>query len=336
MNNLNLFEKLFFIINSIFSSLLIFSILFAYIKPSFVQNFSLFTLTTPIFSFINLLFLFFWIINLKKQFLLSFVCLLISFKSLAKSFTISNNSHEFSENKLSILSYNVRMFNVYNWIRDEDISNKISIFLLGQNPDIICLQEFYDKNFELENYPYEFKFTRGDKTKYGQVIYSKYPIINKGEINFKSKSNSAIYADLKLKNDTVRIYNIHLESFSFDKSVDITQHNEKIIFDISNTFIKQQNQAEKIISNIKQCNYKHIITGDFNNTAHSYVYNKLIKGLKDSFTEKGDGFGTTFSYKKIPFRIDYILIPKDFKVNNFKTYDVDFSDHKPVYSEFIY
>ena len=62
-----------------------------------------------------------------------------------------------------------------------------------------CLQEFYDKNFELKKYPYKFKFTRGDKTKYGQVIYSKHPIINKGEINFKSKSNSAIYADLKLK-----------------------------------------------------------------------------------------------------------------------------------------
>ena len=44
------------------------------------------------------------------------------------------------------------------------------------------LQEFYDKNFELKKYPYKFKFTRGDKTKYGQVIYSKHPIINKGEI----------------------------------------------------------------------------------------------------------------------------------------------------------
>lgn len=336
MKNLSLFEKLFFVLNSIFSTLLIFSIFFAYVKPSLIQNFSLFTLLTPIFSFINLFFLFFWIISLKKQFLLSFVCLLISFKSMAKSFTISNSSPEFSENKLSILSYNVRMFNVYNWISDEDISNKISIFLSGQNPDIICLQEFYDKNFELKKYPYKFKFTRGDKTKYGQVIYSKHPIINKGEINFKSKSNSAIYADLKLKKDTIRIYNIHLESFSFDKSVDITQHNEKIISDISNTFITQQNQVEKIISNIKQCNYRYIITGDFNNTAHSYVYNKLITGLKDSFSEKGDGFGTTFSYKKIPFRIDYILIPKDYKVNNFKTYDVNFSDHKPIYSEFIY
>ena len=145
MKNLSLFEKFFFVLNSIFSTLLIFSIFFAYVKPSLIQNFSLFTLLTPIFSFINLFFLFFWIISLKKQFLLSFVCLLISFKSMAKSFTISNSSPEFSENKLSILSYNVRMFNVYNWISDEDISNKFLFFSRGKTLMLYAYKSFMIK-----------------------------------------------------------------------------------------------------------------------------------------------------------------------------------------------
>ena len=59
MKNLSLFEKLFFILNSIFSTLLIFSIFFAYVKPSLIQNFSLFTLLTPSFFIYKFIFSFF-------------------------------------------------------------------------------------------------------------------------------------------------------------------------------------------------------------------------------------------------------------------------------------
>jgi len=55
----------------------------------------------------------------------------------------------------------------------------------------------------------------------------------------------------------------------------------------------------------------------------------LKKGKNDAFEVAGKGFGKTFDYK-LPVRIDYILTDKQINVNNFKTYDVKFSDHFPI------
>ena len=35
-------------------------------------------------------------------------------------------------------------------------------------------------------------------------------------------------------------------------------------------------------------------------------------------------------------RIDYILLSKDFRVNKFKTYKINLSDHEPIFSEIIF
>ena len=231
------------------------------------------------------------------------------------------------------------MFNIYNWIENDDIKNKIQNFLINEDADIICLQEYQNSEFILNNYPYRYENLRGDNLKYGQAIFSKYPIIDKGALNFSSSSNNAIFSDIKINNDTIRIYNIHLESFSFEKHIELSEinsDNDKIFRDLSRTFITQQEQVGKLINSISESPHKVVVSGDFNNTAFSYIYNELSKNLKDSFKEKGNGFGITFNYNFIPLRIDFILVDKKFKVNYFKTYKVIFSDHEPIYSEFIY
>ena len=73
-----------------------------------------------------------------------------------------------------------------------------------------------------------------------------------------------------------------------------------------------------------------IICGDFNNTAYSYVYKKIRGNLQDAFVESGNGFGRTFKFKFFPVRIDFILADDNFDVNDFKTFDVELSDHYPV------
>ena len=82
----------------------------------------------------------------------------------------------------------------------------------------------------------------------------------------------------------------------------------------------------------------HIFTtsGDFNNTSFSYVYNLIKSDLKDSFLEKGNLLGQTYSYNSIPLRIDFILVDKLFKVNDFKIEKVDFTDHSPIISKFTF
>ena len=49
----------------------------------------------------------------------------------------------------------------------------------------------------------------------------------------------------------------------------------------------------------------NVIGGDFNNTAYSYIYRKVLgEDLKDTFEDAGNGFGRTYDFKFFPMRID--------------------------------
>ena len=339
MKKLSFFEKFLFLINTLVAFSFLISLCLPYIKPTLFSYFAIFSLFTPIIISLNILFMFFWIAKLKKQFMLSLIVLLLGNDSLKSFVNFSNNSKFIGDNEFSIISYNVRLFNIYNWIEKDNVTTKIKDFLKNKNADIICLQEYQNAEFDLENYPHKYENLRGDNLKYGQAIFSKYPIINKGSIDFNSLSNNAIFSDIKINNDTIRIYNIHLESFSFEKEIELSElnkNNEKIMNDVSKTFIIQQNQVELIKKSIKKSPYRVVVLGDFNNTAFSYIYKELSSNLNDSFKEKGNGFGITFNYNFIPLRIDFILSDKVLKTNYFKTHNINLSDHEPIFSQFTY
>ena len=59
------------------------------------------------------------------------------------------------------------------------------------------------------------------------------------------------------------------------------------------------------------------------------MYHKLKEDKNDAFETAGKGFGKTFDYP-FPTRIDFILTDEQIEVNNFKTYDVLYSDHYPI------
>ena len=339
MKSLTFFEKILFFINSVLAVLFLISLLLPYVKPSIFPLLSILSLFSPLIIIINILFVFFWITKLKKEFLLSFIVLAIGYGTVVKFVNFSNNTQYISENSLSVISYNVRLFNLYKWIDRVGVDEEIYSFLQDENTDIICLQEYKKNNLQLSSYNYSYEFLRGKNSNYGKAIFSKFPIINKGSIDLESNSNSAIFSDIIIRNDTIRIYNIHLQSFTFDKNIqlsDINSKNNIIVGSVSNTFIDQQNQVEILKKHIEKCPYKLILSGDFNNTAFSYTYNKLKDNLNDSFIKKGNGLGITYNYNFIPMRIDYILLSKDFRVNKFKTYKINLSDHEPIFSEIIF
>ena len=340
MKNLSFLEKFIFLVNSILAVLFLISLVIPYIKPSIFPYFSILSLFSPLIILLNILFIFYWIAKLKKQFLLSVLILLIGYNSVLAFINFSNNSSYMTENKVSIISYNVRLFNLYNWIDENDIEDQINSFLVDKSPDIICLQEYRGNIIDLPNYPYRFEFLRGNNIKYGQVIFSKFPILNKGSVDFSSMSNNAIFVDLKIHNDTIRFYNVHLQSFALENEIDLstmnTIKNKEIVTNLSNTFITQQRQVDVLRNSIDNSPYKNILSGDFNNTAFSYTYKNLINGFKDSFMLKGNGLGITFNYNFIPLRIDFILVDDNFRVNQFKTYKINLSDHEPIFSEFYF
>ena len=331
MKNLSFVDKVFLIINYLMAFSLVLSYLLPFISPEKYAKIAIISLAVPLIIFINIAFVLFWIIKLKKQFLLSAFVLLIGFKYINSLYKITDTKVETENSGVTIMNYNVRMFNLYQWIDDKTISSKIISFIKTENPDILCLQEYHASERKNISYPYNYIKTNQDRSKIGQAIFSKYRIINAGSLNFKYSGNNAIFADIVINKDTIRVYNIHLESLRInplkenfgEKDSDLLRKR------MEKAFKKQVVQTNLILEHQKLSPYKNIITGDLNNTQFSWVYRELKKGKKDAFEEQGSGFGKTFNYP-FPLRIDYLLIDETIKITQFKTYEVKYSDHFPI------
>ncbi len=333
MKKLTFGNKIIYFLNGIFAVLLLLSYLIPYIKPSFFPFISALSLLVPVLLIINIVFFIYWLLSLKKQLMLSLFCLLLGF-SYATSFYKFKSKTVISPTKTSIMSYNVRLFNVYNWIKDKETKNRLLDFILEQNPDILCLQEYHPQKQLEKAYPYHFDDFTDAKNKSGLVIFSKYPIIRQGSLNFKDTSNNSIYIDIVKKRDTLRIYNIHLESLHINpEKENLSKDNsQRLLKRIGKTFSKQQAQVLAIKNHVEKTDYKTVLSGDFNNTVFSWAYHTLKADLTDSFSEAGTGFGTTYIFKHLPLRIDFILIDSDINVLSFKNYKVKYSDHYPIES----
>jgi len=331
LKKLSFGNKIVYLLNSLFAVLLLLSYLIPFIKPSFLPAISALSLLVPLLLIINLLFLIYWLLGLKKQMILSLLCLLLGF-SYATSFYKFNSKDVVSPTQTRLMSYNVRLFNIYNWIKDPDTKDNLIDFIIKENPAILCLQEYHPQKRLESLYPYHFEYFTGAKHKSGLVIFSKYPIVGKGSLDFKNTSNNSIYIDFVKKRDTMRVYNIHLESLHINpEKENISKNNsQRLLKRIGQTFSKQQVQVLALKKHIAKVPYKTILCGDFNNTAFSWAYRALKGGFKDSFSEAGSGFGTTYNFKHIPLRIDFILVDKTIDVLNFKNYKVKYSDHYPI------
>lgn len=307
-----------------------------FLAPKLFPFLSVFSLILPLLLIINFLFFIFWLIQFKKNMLISGIILLIGITFINKFYKFSETNLPETENDFTIMSYNVRLFNLFEWLpKSNNVPQQITRFVKKENPDILCIQEFSPvDNINFNQFKYKFIDIDGTNVKYGQAIFSKYKIINTGEIEFPSTPNKVIYADILKSKDTIRVYSMHLQSIkiSTDLNEKIDEARSKFIFNrISEAFKEQQQQAELIKKNVDSCKLPKIICGDMNNSAFSYVY-RLIKGdLKDAFEEAGSGFGKSYNFKNYPARIDYFLVEKEFQVKEYKSYDTIFySDHFPL------
>ncbi|MDX1830207.1 MAG: endonuclease/exonuclease/phosphatase family protein [Lutibacter sp.] len=331
MKNLSLLDKLIAAVNSIFAVILLLSYSCYFISPNSISLISFLSLSIPFLILINFVFILYWLIKLKKQILISLVILLIGFPLLSKFYSF-NNKKTFLSSDIKIMSYNVRMFNLYKWMAKENhIDKKIYRFIKDKNPDILCVQEYHHNKDLVDLFPYHYIKSSDKKNNFGDAIFSKYEILNSGSLNFTNTSNNVIFADIIKKKDTFRVYNVHLESYRINpKKETITQKNvESFKIRVEKAFKKQANQVTLLLNHQKETHYKSIICGDFNNTAFSWVYHQLNHHRKDAFEIAGNGFGSTYNFA-FPMRIDFILADENMAVNNFKTYTVKYSDHYPI------
>ncbi|MFB9052799.1 endonuclease/exonuclease/phosphatase family protein [Formosa undariae] len=334
MKKLNGIDKLIFLINSVFATLLLLSYVLPFFPPKKFSILSVLSLTVPFLIIVNAVFALYWMLKLKRQMILSIIVVVIGYFYLGSLYRFSSSTAVDNDANLSIMSYNVRLFNIYDWIPNTDTALEISKFVASQQPDILCLQEYHpnNKSADFSFYKYNYIQLAGEKKQLGQAIYSNFPIVNKGSIRFPNTTNNAIYVDVVKEKDTIRIYNIHLQSLKINTEVEALkkQDSERLFKSIGKSFAVQQDQTELFLEHKNSCPYKMIITGDLNNTASSYVYRKIKGDLNDTFREAGSGFGKTFNFKFFPVRIDFIFADEDFKINGFKTFKEEYSDHYPI------
>ena len=292
-----------------------------FLAPKVFPFLSVLTLVLPFFLLLNFLFFIYWLLQLKRQMLLSGIVLILGLPFLHRFYKFSDTNLPTEETDFKLMSYNVRLFNLYEWLPNDDVPYQISNLLLDEQPDILCLQD-YSPNDDVNVNMFKYKLVKleGDRLKFGQAIYSKYKIVNSGEIEFPNSYNSVIYADILKDTDTLRVYSIHLESvkISADINEEMDEKRSKFIFkNISKAFSQQQYQSELIKEHYLLCHHSKIICGDMNNSAFSYVYRTIRGDLKDAFEEAGSGFGKSYNYKYYPARIDYVFVEKNIEVKQF-------------------
>lgn len=333
MNNLRGINKIIYIVNILVVLVLLFSFTLPFLPPITFAILSVLNLGVPFLILLNTLFFLYWLIKLQKQFLLSLSVILIGYLIFGSVYKFSTSKNIDNPNNIKVMNYNVRLFNLYDWIPEKGLEIKIVDFIKKESPDVLSIQEYHPhENISLSFFKYKFEKLSGKKTKYGQAIFSQFPIINSGSVEFPNTPNNAIFIDIVKGKDTIRVYNVHLESMRINTKIEsLKQENSERLFKrIGSTFKMQQSQTELFLKHKNQSRFKVVICGDFNNTAFSYVYRKMKEGLKDTFKRAGNGFGRTLDIKFFPVRIDYIFVDEAFSVNGFKAYNNHYSDHYPI------
>ncbi|MGB7841702.1 MAG: endonuclease/exonuclease/phosphatase family protein [Salinimicrobium sp.] len=342
MKGLNWFDKFLFLLNWLFSAALLFSYLLPYIPPHTFALLSVFSLGVPFLITVNLIFLLFWLFRLKKQLWLSMLVLVIGINHVTSIYEISSSKDlDDQESVMRVLSYNVRQFNLYGWNKkDRNIPEKIAEFVKKQNPDVISMQEYFKGEINIAgSFPHRYIYLKEENAEFGLAIFSKFPILNKGSLDFPTSSNNnAIFADILKGKDTIRIINVHLQSFSVKPNLDNLekQHSKKVFLGMGQTFVRQEKQMDLVIDLVQKSPYPVLVMGDFNNTAYSYIYREIkSQGLFDAYKEAGNGFGQTFDFKFFPLRIDFLLAAEELEVISFDNHEIPYSDHYPVTATFV-
>ncbi len=303
-----------------------------------------------------------WAVFRRKRALLSIAVLLIGWSHVGDYIQLFGRQGTEAQQAeaLKVMSYNVRLFDLYNWSHNANTRNEIFDLIRVEDPDILCLQEFFNaddrKYFVTRDTLIEdFRFTGihdvyTQHTKYGHhfgiATLSTHPIVGRGAIEFPDELNNlCIWTDIRVKDDTLRVYNAHLASIRFGdadyrwmKDLDTDTRRDslksgstRIVKRLRDAFIRRADEVERIVAHMRESPHPVLYCGDLNDTPMSYSYHTMRKaGLSDAFVESGRGVGHTYIGDFPSFRIDHILHGPELESLDFRTLPDELSDHHPI------
>ena len=347
------FSKFGFALNIGSAFVLLLAYLAPIVPPDRFWPLSFFGLAYPYLVVINFVFLVIWALQRSKKIILPLLTLLLGYNNFTNTFQLIPKSD--SKNRgIEVLSFNVHGFR--SELRNRRTNApKVLEYFKSTGAEIICLQEAaFPKDGMLS--PKRISAALPSVSHYqlastgsgaGSITYSKYPIVNPGEIRFPGTSNLVLFSDIKISDhQTIRVYNCHLQSYSIDPddysiidslgagaSSNQIHEARKISYKLKNGFSLRAYQARKLAEHIRNSPFPVIVCGDFNDTPVSYAYRKVRGDMKDAFVESGWGISNTYNGILPSFRIDYILCSQKFKVGHYYRDRVYLSDHFPIHCQ---
>ncbi len=252
----------------------------------------------------------------------------------------------------SVLGFNTKNFlkrHSYNGYSQEMIN-----WAAMDTSDIKCIQEYSTKSkwnpldvagqFTDNGYhKFEYFAEKDDPEKQqGLAIFSKYDILDSGNVwqSFGSM-NAGIFIDVKLGQDTLRIYNVHLASMHLE----INQYKhpkhyksklKRLISRLKNGAEERSYQIDKLIEHTGKCLYPYIVCGDFNETPYSYNYFRLKRHFTNAFEEAGNGFGFSFNSLLFFLRIDHHFYNDKIEAIDYRVdRSMKISDHFPTRAYYL-
>lgn len=336
------------------------------VNPYDESIFALLGLATPILALINAGFAIFWLISRKYYFILiPLLAFVLSWRVYSVAYggkinQVQDFKHD--SNRFSVMSYNVRLLDLYNWSGKKETRRNILSYIKQKNPTVLCLQEFYTGNDSIGinnikaiqdscDYAYfaDCNVNVNKRGKWGNIIFSHEPILSNINHDVDVIGNNMLQeTTLKLHDDTITLFNIHLKSNKFSKdetilmsSGELPEFDDKVLHDSKSIYkkltystINRGLEADLVGNIIEQKRNPTVVCGDLNDMPSSYVYFKMRNNLSDAFLTKGFGLGATY-LGNVPFlRIDYIFFSNQLQLRGFVQDDIRYSDHKPLLANF--
>lgn len=360
--------KRFFIIANICAALLFLLGSYGYLfNPTYFWLIGILTLTAFYFLLTLIAFMFFWFFVKPRLAFISLISILLAFGSMSNILPLrlsQNFTKEKKGNELRVMTWNVAQFNVMDDKKHPAVKKQMFDIINEYQPDIACFQEMVAEDSTVRDhghvedflerlhftdylYSYNSKEDFWGYAHFGIITFSKYPIVNKKTVSWYPNDYNSIfqYVDIVKGEDTIRVFNIHLQSLRFSRSnlkyidkpsvedENALKESKNIIGKFKTGFLKRQKQADRIREEIDKSPYPVIINGDFNDVPNSYAYHTIGGNLQNAFVEKGGGLGRTFSGISPVLRIDNIFVDKKIAVKQFLTIKKKLSDHFPIIAD---
>lgn len=365
--SLRVFTKRFFLyVNIVVVFFFLLACLVPYMNPQKWWFISFLGLAFPFLLLIVFLFFAIWLILLKPGYAgVSGIALLLGIKSISVLFAF-HAPRAFNYKKepgtIRVVSWNVARFVELKRNTNAGSAKRLKMLelLKKQDADILCLQEFhtstnpefYDNITPIREelgYPYfYFSFDEdGDQHYYSSIIFSRYPIIDSGKVRYPRPTlpDVLLQADIKVNQDTIRVYTTHLQSNQFGKTDydrlakiktgedSLVSNSRNILSKVRKAITYRSIQADLVREVLGNCPYPMLVCADLNDVPNSYTYATVRGSMQDAFLKKGFGIGRSFSSISPTLRIDYIFAGSHFKIKQFNRVVKNLSDHYMLVSD---